>query len=102
MAYTPGPWRVKAQGGEITVGWSNSKEGVIWSPIAIAINSNGETDVLANAFLMAAAPEMYEALKKVLQVYDPDEAVVPIRSILRKARGRRFLAAHSKENAKEQ
>lgn len=42
----------------------------------------------ANGKLIAAAPEMYEALKKVLEVYDPDPAVVPIRKILRKAEGK--------------
>lgn len=44
-----------------------------------------DKEVKANKKLISAAPEMYEALKKVLEVYDPDPAVVPIRKILRKA-----------------
>lgn len=86
--FTPGPWyvdtarQVAGCNGDIAIVKDNG------TLVAVAYARRRPDETLANACLIAAAPEMYEALKKVLEVYDPDPAVVPIRKILRKAEGK--------------
>jgi hypothetical protein len=52
-AYTPGPWHVYGDHVEASNGY--------W--IADAIDNNGRAENLANAHLIAAAPELLEALR---------------------------------------
>ncbi|MGB9660701.1 MAG: hypothetical protein ACPL5F_01620 [Moorellaceae bacterium] len=102
VKFTPGPWEcsndfeiIDAHGFPIASVHSICiKSG--WQQLGIthwveapdrAYIERSDDEVRANQKLISAAPEMYEALKKVLEVYDPDPAVVPIRKILRKAGG---------------
>lgn len=57
MTYTPGPWRVIEK-----VGFSVYPED---SPVYIAFMNNARSNCEANANLMAAAPEMLEALERI-------------------------------------
>lgn len=65
--FTPGPWRVDERSGNIG-GLSIFTEEKVCDMIAdveIHIRANGRKVAEANARLIAAAPEMYEALKFV-------------------------------------
>lgn len=57
MTHTPGPWRVIEK-----VGFSVYPED---SPVYIAFMNNARSNCEVNANLMAAAPEMLEALEDV-------------------------------------
>ena len=73
MNYTPGPWRTSSRavansdiGAEIAV---RSKNGLV--AIACTINE-GAVNAEANARLIAAAPELLEALRDLLPILDND------------------------------
>jgi hypothetical protein len=64
--HTPGPWRVFNKNGVISVmsGRSPKNEVVHWAGFD---SSHFPKDRLANARLIAAAPEMLEALKDIVK-----------------------------------
>lgn len=70
MKHTPGPWRAWNSVGSVIlkswrVGESNTCEGVV-RPVAVVSNENRSSEEeLANATLIAAAPELLEALEGV-------------------------------------
>ena len=101
--FTPGPWKagknacmttvldghegktIYPKGSSYHIAWANAE------------NSNGDLDIetaLANAALIAAAPEMYKLLAQILK-YEPkgvslnffDRMNPKIANVLRKARG---------------
>jgi hypothetical protein len=66
--FTPGPWFVKRQNPSPTTGeWMivGSKPGYL-----AEIRNCGSGDVQANANLIAAAPDMYDALKELCRYAD--------------------------------
>ena len=87
--HTPGPWRVgvTSDAGEVDViaegGWF----------VAVACDSAGDGDTEANANLIAAAPDMLEALEKLVSRIDEtrgptaDTALAAARAAIKKARG---------------
>ena len=75
--FTPGPWGVNT-GGEVVCDVNDFQ----W----VMAQSRGDDD-LANAHLIAAAPELYEALADLVQAFDGEPGWGPARAALAKARG---------------
>ena len=82
--HTPGPWS--------TIGkWVYDVENP--SPIAQCLRPYGEGAANANARLIAAAPEMLEALELVVQAHEwwsggfSPELMDPVRAAIAKAKG---------------
>lgn len=79
QAFTPGPWRVVIDddgnplSGRPSVMASNELDcGIVhWDGFIQTYwrSARGDREIHANAQLIAAAPEMYEALKKAEQLY---------------------------------
>lgn len=91
-SYTPGPWKVV--GDEFCEPWKTDvcterdNECVLVASVRIA-PPVGETG--ANADLIAAAPDLLEALKAIescLSPYDNDYAAQKVRAAIAKAEGR--------------
>lgn len=90
---TPGEWSVRTDGGSITI--RNKKQTI--ARLAISANSQRVLQGLANAYLLAAAPDLVAALKRLLTLCEsgadpfeePNRAVVSqsLRAIAR-AEGR--------------
>lgn len=98
--WTPGPWVTKRDGDFVTM----SGHDLAWTDFAeVVVRIHGEPtddpEGIANAHLIAAAPELYEALKDVLRSARKDfmtgpegdiefrEAYSEAFATLRKARG---------------
>jgi hypothetical protein len=106
--HTPGPWVASVQRSRegSDLGWIvQHKNGRICWPSLAYSEPNAEADASdpareANARLIAAAPDMYEALKEALQLFDLvtalddqgsnalGQAEIAIRAALAKAEGR--------------
>lgn len=91
MKYTPGPWVVKSDEWGISVQCKDSVSGLRFAVTPICRieqekDSGGEDD----ARLIAAAPEMYEALKKAADSWEYMEPDVEeaVKSAIAKAEGR--------------
>ena len=101
--YTPGPWEADygATKGHIKSLGMPRPEGQDWTPTPTVCRYDVETPSLseaekaANGRLIAAAPELLEALEEVLQVNDnlamfdselPEEVIKKIQSVIAKAR----------------
>ena len=88
--HTPGPWRVVRQNGSPTTGeWmiAGSKHGYL-----AEVRDCGSGDVKANAHLIAAAPDLYDALDSLLSAIDSCAELTPqllraFEKTLAKARG---------------
>jgi hypothetical protein len=72
-AFTPGPWELRG----LTV-FEVGKTG-----ISVAVATQHETNAKANARLIAAAPELYEALTEAVKTNPQEEWI----ALLAKARG---------------
>ena len=87
--WTPGPWHVpKARGYAHGPVDKNDVPVVTWTGMARPRQENG----MANAHLVAAAPDLYEALEAMLDECVDDEFaphVMDARAALAKARGER-------------
>ena len=85
--HTPGPWRVERQNPSPTTGeWmiAGGRPGYL-----AEIRDCGSGDVRANARLVAAAPDLLQALQRAIS-HAPDLATVPgIAAALEKATGLR-------------
>lgn len=68
-AFTPGPWR--ASFGDLTRVFPVGSQFPICG--VHRIQKFGPAQVKANAHIIAAAPEMYEALKNLIVDYEPKE-----------------------------
>jgi hypothetical protein len=87
-AFTPGPWGIFEKDERVVVAVGQIGEDDICEPL-------GDTpeQAEANAYLIAAAPELYEAVLDLLMTDDGDlpsshaVAVVRAKSVLAKARG---------------
>lgn len=93
--YTPGPWiregRFIYALGEMGEGFNRDGSPLLTNRFSTHVNSYGNEDEAdANARLIAAAPEMYEALRALLEYFEvtidehPPEAIRPV-AILRNA-----------------
>lgn len=88
--WTPGPWGIDWNVSRLDV--FNSDGGTLVSTLRRSTRSNDIDNVVqANARLIAAAPELYEALRAILaewQYYAPDHPLVDkALDVLAKARG---------------
>lgn len=93
-AFTPGPWRVSATDDTLVLGGLREK-------IATAAMKPTQAEEAANAILIAAAPDMYGALKEAIELIvdlsrarwsevecTEDELVGGFRTVLAQAEGR--------------
>ena len=105
MSYTPGPWEIMESANALVVMGANSKHVVIvplfreheWNKEEWEGLNLGEKNKvsIANTRLIAAAPELYEALEAAYMVLKPQksrfenyvDAVTLARAALAKARG---------------
>jgi hypothetical protein len=87
VAFTPGPWTLNPHCQRLVNGGANRRE--------VAKTSFGpdgdKAENTANAALISAAPEMYEALKAALRILERDfpsgQLVIDARAALLKAQG---------------
>lgn len=93
--HTPGPWEVMyatSPKGECTLAvWSsNVFEGYVGSPVCkVSPQENENATDRANAHLIAAAPELLEALQKIVSLmpepddvdYDPGQIIMDVERI---------------------
>jgi hypothetical protein len=84
--HTPGPWFLDegAHGGDATVMARESGDVV---DIAAVRHRVGDDQTMADAHLIAAAPDMLEALKECLLYLNNDETRDLVRAAIKKARG---------------
>ncbi len=87
--HTPGPWKVIRDGNDLSVRSANSRDTGKITHLDIAENIGGlrpgpdftdRSEAKANARLIAAAPDLLEALQRLVKAVDPestgwDEAV---------------------------
>lgn len=99
--FTPGPWDYCKPHKRWLVYPESARDGGIDYYIAEAINVDGRfAEAKANAHLIAAAPEMYAALKEIEWIFEGKEDITDsggpndamracetVRAALRKARG---------------
>ena len=94
MTHTPGPWRIVRIDGELVGSIFRGKTRICAGIIDdIKLHSEAE----ANAHLIAAAPEMLEALEWLMEEFDRRELggeavfcgpdMSQVRTVIRKARG---------------
>ena len=86
MSHTPGPWSAHAH--ESTDTYTIHVAGRSWESWAVA-HVGDCTDDEANARLIAAAPDLLEALKNVIRgVPDTWDGVIKARAAIAKAEGK--------------
>ena len=91
MRHTPGPWMIQQQAGRVWIYSSNHPEGHICEFIDRGLRERKE----ANAHLIAAAPELLEALKLMREDYEDceeglitDKTMAIAKQAISKAEGR--------------
>ena len=91
MKFTPGPWSVQARlCNMIDVTHSNTQKGAITHSLCrVQARVSWVEEATANAHLIAAAPDMYAALKRAaaLLVGNSTSLADEIRAALKKAEG---------------
>jgi hypothetical protein len=87
MEYTKGEWKVFHYG---DVGQKPSAISVITDDEKLLCKLGIQKEWEANAHLIAAAPELYEALKAAIRIIEVEHIVVPVKCIeaLAKAEGK--------------
>ncbi len=74
--FTPGPWVIVKVGGEYTIRLTHTADGRKITKIICKMPKRIRRDkLLANAALIAAAPELYDALETVLKKVKCHDAV---------------------------
>jgi hypothetical protein len=75
--HTPGPWRIENDGDDIFVigrpEWKCTRFGIEgdWDVATITeMHEDNKPETIANAHLIAAAPELYDALKYVIGIFE--------------------------------
>ena len=88
---TPGPWHVTPMNGSVYYGmfqispWAERQRSMLRGE---SPDSGSAYELWANAYLIAAAPELYAALSQVVATSPIDDSVLPeVLAILAKARG---------------
>ncbi len=69
--HTPGPWQSDFSARH-TVSYVISAHGAIIAEITISSPTADEVRIAANAALIAAAPDLFEALRRIRQVIEPE------------------------------
>jgi hypothetical protein len=90
--HTPGPWHVGAGNGEGSIFANNGRTrleigGTTLYPIAQITRGWNEAEDEANARLIAAAPEMLEALQSLTHPMASDEDLQNALAVIAKAKG---------------
>jgi hypothetical protein len=93
--FTPGPWAaIEIEEGLFHV---HSPKGERHNPVPVAVldhhrdghEATRTVTTPANAHLIAAAPDMYEALKRVMEnKWEPDKYLINVLQAIAKAEGR--------------
>ena len=86
MSHTPRPWHIHRHGYESMYQAWEFIESEYGSPIAGIWDPTGTSEQFANARLIAAAPDLLEALESILPFLVGGEAIVASAAI-RKAKG---------------
>lgn len=90
MAHTKGPWKAFTKNGVVAVMNANNKEIIHWSGFDASEFSDPTNE--ANAHLIAAAPELLEALKEAVHALkefeDCSSYMVQFDAAITKAEGR--------------
>jgi hypothetical protein len=89
MKHTPGPWKVFNSHKVIEVQEGDLLPVINWSGFDDSRRTHNEH--LANAFLIASAPELLEALERIISVYGelvPREVNTIARAAISKAEGK--------------
>ena len=87
--WTPGPWVFEYSEGWICTEWRSTEHG-LQVLIADMMKDEDTPNYTANAHLIAAAPELYHALRNLLEMHQAQHnapAHASARAALRKARG---------------
>jgi hypothetical protein len=97
MEYTKGPWEVVELKSRIPRAWDESfligtteEYGKQCTAVAVTVGGIGDTEK-ANSNLLAAAPDLYKALKMVSEnaaLDFTDKQIAQIEAVLRKAEGK--------------
>ena len=91
MSHTPGPWTVKNKGRLLSIRSLVDDEVIAQVPYSKSEGLRQDRDY-ANASLIAAAPELLEALKKVAELDDwqkiPPATMVRVEEAIAKAEGK--------------
>ena len=96
MSHTPGPWFVSMEPDQDEDGWMGvgvyDCDGGVYAVVDDEPETIARPFCEANARLIAAAPEMLEALERLVeaagpQMAEPDLALEFARTVIRKARG---------------
>ena len=84
ITHTPGPWAVTDYNGKTII---TARDGEDW---CATIDSNGQSseECEANAWLIAAAPELLSVLRSLVSQYDPDGRWEGVSQVIAKAEGR--------------
>ena len=87
--FTKGEWKITLCDASVSV-WSGDDS--ITMPKSLNYPNEYRNEVIANAHLIAAAPEMYEAMQEFIARVDKGEirskkTYIQFKSILKKARG---------------
>jgi len=95
--FTPGPWEVRLDdstfGPKLEIHQEGAENRVPICERDLGFNDDVDEESKANAHLIAAAPEMYEAIEGLLNVIsetrgeDARQAVIKANEVLAKARG---------------
>ena len=91
--FTPGPWFTKREGWSTVYVEARIDGGMIQEVAACGPTDAGQDQQQANAHLIAAAPELYEALDALIKLYEEDDGCrelpeyISARTALSKARG---------------
>lgn len=75
--HTPGPWDVEYENADYNGGgqWYNAGPAKVWFPYNV--KKQEEDEAKANAYLIAAAPELLEVLRDALDSLDYVERTLP-------------------------
>jgi hypothetical protein len=95
MSHTPGPWKASDEVDAAWVSGFNPNENVICDIVGRGYEADSGATIITdedidNANLIAAAPEMLEALERVLQLQiseSNDEIFAEVRAAIAKAKG---------------
>lgn len=90
LKFTPGPWFEHREGFSTVYVESKLRDGVIQEVAACGPTEAGSEQQLANAKLIAAAPELLEALQLIMDgdFYMPKESADAARLAITKALGK--------------
>lgn len=88
MKHTPAPWIISEENGMIIGIWPSDKSGPYVAAVRYSDNPKATLEIAkANAKLIAAAPELLEALEYIVNNQDMDSSVKKAIAAIKKAKG---------------